>query len=93
MVKRCINTGNPLMCILYVYDYIYKPATRKIIESKDDFVIGRCIKFPNTQTKIISNSIIIIRFSYNVIVQPSEEIVQYDITYNVTYKALVEVKR
>jgi hypothetical protein len=46
---------------LYVWDNNYKPATGKIIASKDDFVVGRCIKFPNTQTKSIiltHNSII-----------------------------------
>jgi hypothetical protein len=46
---------------LYVWGNNYKPATIKIIASKDDFVVGRCIKFPNTQTKIITlshNSII-----------------------------------
>jgi len=46
---------------LYVCDNNYKPATRKILASKDDFMVVRCIKFPNTQTKIITlthNSII-----------------------------------
>lgn len=42
------------MCILYVQENNYKSATRKIMASKDDFVVGRCVKFPNTQTKIIT---------------------------------------
>jgi hypothetical protein len=36
-----------------MWDNNYKPATRKIIASKDDFVVGSCIAFPNTQTKIL----------------------------------------